>query len=64
MGLPGVGEWALILGALVLLFGGKKIPELGGAIGQGIRNFKKGLKDENETTPKITSTSENSDKPA
>lgn len=38
-GLPGGGEWVLIILALVLLFGGKKIPELMRGIGQGIREF-------------------------
>ena len=41
--MPGFGEGVLILGAIVLLFGGKKLPELGGAIGESIKNFKKGL---------------------
>jgi len=31
----------LILAVVVLLFGGKKLPELGGAIGETIKNFKK-----------------------
>lgn len=35
----------LIIGAiLVLLFGGKRIPELGRGLAEGIRSFKKGLK--------------------
>jgi sec-independent protein translocase protein TatA len=38
-GLPGGGEWVLIILAVVLLFGGKKIPELMRGIGQGIREF-------------------------
>ena len=41
--MPGFGEGVLIFGAIVLLFGGKKLPELGGAIGESIKNFKKGL---------------------
>ena len=43
--LPGIGELVLIFGVVVLLFGGKKLPELGGAIGESIKNFKKGVKD-------------------
>jgi len=35
----GGGEWILIILAIVLLFGGKKIPELMRGIGQGIREF-------------------------
>jgi sec-independent protein translocase protein TatA len=35
----GGGEWILIILAILLLFGGKKIPELMRGIGQGIREF-------------------------
>lgn len=35
----GGGEWIIILLALILLFGGKKIPELMRGIGNGIREF-------------------------
>lgn len=43
---------ALIFGGLVLLFGGKKLPQLGGAIGESIKNFKKGLKETEGDQPK------------
>jgi len=33
----------IVLGVIVLLFGGKRLPELGAAAGLGIRSFKKGL---------------------
>lgn len=39
MNLPGGGEWILILLAILLLFGGKKIPELMRGIGKGIKEF-------------------------
>ena len=44
--MPNLGIWeiALILLVAVLLFGGKKIPELAKGLGQGIRNFKESLK--------------------
>ncbi len=42
---PGISEW-IIIGAIVfLLFGAKKLPALGGAIGESIKNFKKGISD-------------------
>jgi sec-independent protein translocase protein TatA len=45
----GVGEIVLVLVILVVLFGASRIPELGKGIGEGIRNFKKGMKgDEDE----------------
>jgi sec-independent protein translocase protein TatA len=37
--MPGGSEWILILLAIILLFGGKKIPELMRGIGKGIREF-------------------------
>ncbi len=40
-GMPGGGEWLLIFLAILLLFGGKKIPELMRGIGKGIREFNK-----------------------
>ena len=45
MGMPGTWELLLIAGVVVLLFGAKKLPALGGAIGESIKNFKKGVKD-------------------
>ena len=45
-------EILAILVVALLLFGGKKIPELAKGLGQGIRNFKESLKgDENPPTP-------------
>jgi sec-independent protein translocase protein TatA len=42
-------EWIIIILIVILLFGGKKIPELMRGIGKGISNFKKGMKeDDNE----------------
>ncbi len=38
--LPGGGEWLLILLIVLLLFGGRKIPELMRGIGRGIREFR------------------------
>lgn len=44
----GMPELLVILGVAVLLFGGKKIPELAKGLGEGIRNFKTSLKGEPE----------------
>ncbi len=40
IGMPGGSEWIFIILAIVLLFGGKKIPELMKGLGKGIREFK------------------------
>ena len=41
----GFWEIALIVLAIILLFGGKKIPELMRGLGKGVKSFKEGLKD-------------------
>jgi sec-independent protein translocase protein TatA len=43
LGLP---EMLLILVIIVLIFGTSRIPDLGKGLGEGIRNFKKAVKDE------------------
>ena len=41
-----VGPWQIVIIALVilLLFGGKKIPELMKGLGKGVKSFKEGMK--------------------
>lgn len=39
IGMPGGSEWIVIILVVILLFGGKKIPELMKGIGKGIREF-------------------------
>ncbi|MCB9228726.1 MAG: twin-arginine translocase TatA/TatE family subunit [Deltaproteobacteria bacterium] len=62
MGLPGPTELLLIFGVLVLMFGATKLPKLGGAVGESIRNFRKGIRGEEESTEtpqeKLTDSSE------
>jgi sec-independent protein translocase protein TatA len=41
--MPGLTEW-IIIGALGLLFFGKRLPDVGRSLGKGIVEFKKGLK--------------------
>src|SRR5580698_4304127 len=44
----GLPELLVILVVALLLFGGKKIPEVAKGLGEGIRNFKNSLKGEDE----------------
>ncbi len=49
--MPGGSEWILIILVVLLLFGGRKIPELMRGLGRGIREFndaKNNVKDEIE----------------
>jgi|LGVD01.1.fsa_nt_gb sec-independent protein translocase protein TatA len=47
-GFMGGYEWILIAAVVLLLFGGKKIPELMKGLGGGIKEFKKATKDEED----------------
>lgn len=38
-------EWIIIFLAILLLFGGKKIPELMRGLGKGVHSFKQGMQD-------------------
>ena len=48
MGRFGVTEILVILALVLLLFGGKKIPELMKGLGSGIKEFKDAAKNEDE----------------
>ncbi len=49
MGEIGLPELLVIFGIALLIFGPKKIGELGKGLGEGIRHFKSGLKGDPET---------------
>ena len=44
-------EILIIVFAILLLFGGKKIPELMKGLGKGVRSFKDGLNGKDDDTP-------------
>ncbi|RZJ67928.1 MAG: twin-arginine translocase TatA/TatE family subunit [Flavobacterium sp.] len=52
MGKFGMTEWILIIAVILLLFGGKKIPELMKGLGSGVKEFKNAAKDENAAEKK------------
>ncbi len=50
----GATELLIVLAIVVLLFGARRLPEIGAGLGKAIKNFKSGLsgKDEIDVTPK------------
>lgn len=50
-----LGFWEIVIIALIvlLIFGGKKIPELMKGLGKGVKNFKEGMKDVEEDVNEI-----------
>ena len=47
----GFSELILILFIVILIFGTSRLPELGKGLGEGIRNFKKSVRGEDEKRP-------------
>lgn len=49
----GMPELLIIMVIILIIFGAGKLPEIGGAIGKGIKNFKKSIResDEIDVTP-------------
>ncbi len=59
-------EWIIILVIVVIIFGVGKLPEIGGALGKGIRDFRKGMQTEEqpkEEDKEKTETAASADKP-
>ncbi|CAI8391852.1 MAG: Sec-independent protein translocase subunit TatA/TatB [Schleiferiaceae bacterium] len=50
LGIMGPNQMILILVAILLLFGGRKIPELMRGLGRGVKEFKDGVSEEGENT--------------
>jgi len=56
--MPGGIELAVIVGVVILLFGGKKIPELAKGLGKGIKDFKSAVKDDEKPEEKVADVKE------
>jgi sec-independent protein translocase protein TatA len=54
MGSFSIWHWLIVLVVVLLLFGRGKIPELMGDMAKGIKSFKKGMSEEDETDPTKT----------
>ena len=59
--LPSGSEWVIIALLILLLFGGKKIPELMKGLGKGVKSFKDGV---NEATEEINKAKDDIEEPA
>lgn len=44
----------IVLAVILLMFGGKKIPELASGLGKGVREFKNGIAGGNDPAPQVT----------
>ena len=62
MGTFSIWHWIIVLAVVLLLFGRGKIPELMGDVAKGIKNFKKGMADEEADTTKTVEHDENEKK--
>lgn len=49
---PSLPQLLIVLVVVVLLFGAKRIPEIAGSIGKGIKEFKKAIRDEDDKKEK------------
>lgn len=58
--MPSGSEWIIIALVILLLFGGKKIPELMRGLGKGVKSFKDGV---NEAKDEINKAKDELDKP-
>lgn len=61
----GMGELILIFAVVLLFFGAKRIPDIAGSFGKGIREFKKNMNEaQNEITGNTTPRMDRLDRPA
>lgn len=60
MGSFSIGHWLIVLLIVVLIFGTKKLRNIGGDLGGAVKEFKKGLAD-GEDTPKLEADKKSAD---
>ena len=61
----GITELVIILVIVIIIFGAKRLPELGSGVGKAIKNFKKATtgQDEIDVTPKVDKKGSSEEKP-
>ena len=47
----GIWELLIVLGIILLIFGARRLPEIGSSLGRGIRTFKTAVTGEDEKSP-------------
>lgn len=62
LGMMGPWQWVLIVVAILLLFGGKKIPELMRGLGTGMKEFKDATRDDSKEPGKAESNTSHDEK--
>ena len=63
MGMPSVPQLLIILVIVVLIFGAKRLKNLGGDLGSAVKGFKQAVKDEDKTTAELEDGSKTVDDP-
>lgn len=58
MSMPGMTEWLFIFLIVMVLFGARRLPDLGNSIGRGLRNFKEALSGRESTEVRKDATKE------
>lgn len=61
--MPGFQELLVILLIVIIIFGASKLPQLGKGLGEGIRNFKSGLKSDKDSNDQDDAASNTNPKP-
>ncbi|KPK47611.1 MAG: hypothetical protein AMJ84_06330 [Acidithiobacillales bacterium SM23_46] len=58
MGSFSIWHWLVVLAVVIIIFGTKKLRNVGGDLGAAIRNFKSSMKEEGEAKPEQGGTEE------
>ncbi|HEY6726776.1 MAG TPA: Sec-independent protein translocase subunit TatA [Polyangiaceae bacterium] len=58
MGSFSIWHWLIVLLVVLLIFGPKKLSEVGKGLGEGMKNFKKGLNDDDDASASAKETKE------
>ena len=57
-------HWLVVLAIVMLFFGGRKIPEVMKGLGEGVRNFKEGMRGEDAHPPQASAPAARTETPA